>query len=337
MLIGEEVDGVLARRLGRRRVARWPSWTGAPRAPSERASVTRDDTAEIIFTSGATAEPKGVVITHRNVLANIVPVEREILKYREVRAAVLADPVPEPAAAQSTCSASRWPRSSRRCWPGRCVFIHGYNPHDIVRQIKARRISVLVSVPKILDVLREHVLRVAPERRRDAARRTSTSCGGGGDTARVHRAFGWKFWSFVVGAAPLDPALEEFWGRLGFAVIQGYGLTETAPIVSLNHPFSTSKGSVGKAIAGVEVRIARRRRDPRARRQRHDGLLQSPTRRRAEAFEDGWFHTGDIGELDAQGRLFIKGRKKEMIVTPEGLNVFPEDVERVVAGRRRRA
>jgi long-chain acyl-CoA synthetase len=146
----------------------------------------------------------------------------------------------------------------------------------------------------------------------------------------VHRIFGWKFWSFVVGAAPLDPALEEFWGRLGYVVVQGYGLTETAPIVSLNHPFSTSKGSVGKAIAGVEVRVA------------PDGEILvrgdnvttgyfNKSEATAEAFEGGWFHTGDIGEVDAQGRLFIRGRKKEMIVTPEGLNVFPEDVERVVA------
>ena len=140
-----------------------------------------------------------------------------------------------------------------------------------------------------------------------------------------------KFWSFVVGAAPLDPALEEFWGRLGFAVIQGYGLTETAPIVSLNHPFSARRGSVGKAIAGVEVKIATGRRDSRQRRERHERLFRRGQDATAEAFADGWFHTGDIGEIDAQGRLYIKGRKKEMIVTPEGLNVFPEDVERAVA------
>ena len=72
----------------------------------------------------------------------------------------------------------------------------------------------------------------------------------------MHSAFGLKFWAFVVGAAPLPPDLEEFWRRLGFAVIQGYGLTETAPIVTLNHPFKTSKGSVGTPIAGVEIRIA---------------------------------------------------------------------------------
>ena len=158
----------------------------------------------------------------------------------------------------------------------------------------------------------------------------------------MHRALGLKFWAFVVGAAPLPPDLEEFWRRMGFAVIQGYGLTETAPIVTLNHPFKTSKGSVGTPIAGVEIRIA------------DDGEIlvrgenvtsgyyevdRSPgARTRSQARPavidaEGWLHTGDIGERDEQGRVFIKGRKKEMIVTPEGLNVFPEDVERVLERR----
>ncbi len=125
---------------------------------------------------------------------------------------------------------------------------------------------------------------------------------------------------------------------MGFAVIQGYGLTETAPIVTLNHPFKTSKGSVGHANRRRRDPHRRGRRDSGARRERDERLLrvgsatpqaQSPDP--SAAFDaDGWLHTGDIGERDAQGRLFIKGRKKEMIVTPEGLNVFPEDVERVL-------
>jgi long-chain acyl-CoA synthetase len=114
---------------------------------------------------------------------------------------------------------------------------------------------------------------------------------------------------------------------MGFAVVQGYGLTETAPIVTLNHPFKTSKGSVGTPIAGVDIRIA------------EDGEILVRGENVTSGYygdagtavaDDGWLHTGDIGDRDAQGRLFIKGRKKEMIVTPEGLNVFPEDVERVL-------
>ena len=133
----------------------------------------------------------------------------------------------------------------------------------------------------------------------------------------------------MVGAAPLESSLESFWSRLGFLVVQGYGLTETAPIVTLNHPFSTSKGSVGKAIAGVDIRIAPDGEILVRGDNVTTGYYGAPEATGA-AFEEGWFHTGDIGELDAEGRLFIRGRKKEMIVTPEGLNVFPEDVERVV-------
>jgi long-chain acyl-CoA synthetase len=292
------------------------------------AIVTRDDVAEVIFTSGATAEPKGVVITHRNLLANIVPVEREVQKY-----AGWARPFSPIRFLNLLPLSHMFGQSMATFIPpmlgGTTVFIHGYNPNDIVRQIRKRHISVLVSVPKILDVLREHMLRAAPESAIPPPRKEHVAWRWW-RYRRAHRLFGLKFWAFVVGAAPLDPALEEFWGRLGFVVVQGYGLTETAPIVSLNHPFSTSRGSVGKAIAGVEVKIA------------PDGEIlvrgENVThgyfhadQATAEAFENGWFRTGDVGEIDQQGRLFIRGRKKEMIVTPEGLNVFPDDVERAIA------
>ena len=115
--------------------------------------------------------------------------------------------------------------------------------------------SVLVCVPKILDVLRAHVVRHFPEASGPPPTGASIPARWW-RYRRVHRALGLKFWAFVVGAAPLPPDLEEFWRRMGFAVIQGYGLTETAPIVTLNHPFKTSKGSVGTPIAGVELRIA---------------------------------------------------------------------------------
>src|SRR5204862_5351094 len=134
----------------------------------------------------------------------------------------------------------------------------------------------------------------------------------------AHRAFGFKFWAFVVGAAPLDIELEQIWSELGFAVVQGYGLTETAPIVTLNHPFATKKGSVGKAIAGVDVKIA----DDGEILVRGDNVTRGYFKAEAEtarAFADGWFHTGDIGEVGADGQIYIRGRKKEMIVTPEGL------------------
>ena len=236
-------------------------------------AVTRDDTVEIIFTSGATAEPKGVVLTHRNVLANIIPVEREVRKYR-----TYGQPFFPIRFLNLLPLSHMFGQAMATFVPpmlqGTVVFIRGYNPHEIVRQVKTRRISVLVSVPKILDVLADHVARLYPDVR-------ETPQANEGVAKRwwryraVHRLFGLKFWSFVVGAAPLEGSLEAFWRRLGFVVVQGYGLTETAPIVTLNHPFSTSKGSVGKPIGGVDVRIAARRRNSRPRRQRDDRVLRS--------------------------------------------------------------
>jgi long-chain acyl-CoA synthetase len=284
-------------------------------------------TAEIIFTSGATAEPKGVVLTHKNILANIIPIEREMAKYRKY-----ARPF-RPIRFLNLLPLSHMFGQAMATFvppmlPGVVVFTRSYAPDDIIRQIKDRRISVLVCVPKILEVLKDHILRVAPE--------AAAPPPAGMHWAkrwwhyrRIHRMFGFKFWAMVVGAAPLDPELEAFWGRLGFLVVQGYGLTETAPIVTLNHPLHARRGAVGKPIAGVEIKIADdgeilvRGENVTA------GYFNAPEATR-EAFADGWFHTGDIGEMDAEGRLMIRGRKKEMIVTPEGLNVFPEDVERAL-------
>ena len=307
--------------------------------PMPAVTISRDDVTQIIFTSGATAEPKGVVIRHRNVLANIVPVEREVMKYRKY-----AWPFHPLRFVNLLPLSHMFGQSMATNVPpmvrGTVIFTRSFNPHDILRLIKSRRVSVLVCVPKILDVLREHVTRAMPESLEPPPAGISIP-GRWWRYRRVHSALGMKFWAFVVGAAPLPPDLEEFWRRMGFAVIQGYGLTETAPIVTLNHPFKTSKGSVGTPIAGVDVKIA------------DDGEIlvrgenvtsgyyeksstpnsQLPTHKTEGVFDqEGWFHTGDIGGLDQQGRLFIKGRKKEMIVTPEGLNVFPEDVERAVDG-----
>lgn len=302
------------------------SWPDVP--------VTRDDIIQIIFTSGATAEPKGVVIRHRNVLANIVPVYREIRKYTKY-----ARPFHPIRFLNLLPLSHMFGQSMATNVPpmidGTVIFTKSFNPHDILDLVTSRRVSVLVCVPKMLDVLREHALRAWPEVADDPGPMSIPARWW--RYRRVHRAFGLKFWAFVVGAAPLAPELEAFWRRLGFAVVQGYGLTETAPIVTLNHPFKTSKGSVGTPIAGVDIRIAddgeilvrgenvtsgyyadtSQIPDPKS---QNDGVVDA----------EGWLHTGDIGERDEQGRLFIKGRKKEMIVTPEGLNVFPEDVERVL-------
>lgn len=310
-------------------------WTAD--GPMPELAVSADDVTQIVFTSGATAEPKGVVIRHRNILANVVPVEREVQKYRRY-----IRPFSPIRFLNLLPLSHMFGQSMATNIPpmvdGTVFFMRSFNPADIVRLVKQRRISVIVCVPKILDVLREHALRIDPL--------AAEPVPGLSVPARwwryraIHRAFGLKFWAFVVGAAPLGPSLEDFWKRLGFVVVQGYGLTETAPIVTLNHPFRTNTGSVGKPIGGVEVKIA----DDGEILVRGDnvssGYFDESASVDAAASGSGepaaggrtldaekWLHTGDVGELDAEGRLFIRGRKKEMIVTPDGLNVYPDDVE----------
>ena len=326
VLVGDDVPSLPADfDLGAAQIWRLADLDWSADGPMPPAAITRDDVIQVIFTSGATADPKGVVIRHRNVLANVVPVEREVAKYRKYAWPFLplrfVNLLPLSHMFGQSMASNVPPMVN-----GTVIFTRSLNPHDVLRLIKGRRVSVLVCVPKILDVLRDYVVRQMPEAAQAPPPGTSIPARWW-RYRRVHRAFGLKFWAFVVGAAPLPPELEEFWRRMGFAVVQGYGLTETAPIVTLNHPFKTSKGSVGTPIAGVDIQIA------------EDGEILVRGENVTSGYygdaggavaADGWLHTGDIGDRDAQGRLFIKGRKKEMIVTPEGLNVFPEDVERVL-------
>jgi len=130
----------------------------------------------------------------------------------------------------------------------------------------------------------------------------------------------------ISGGAALSSNSERFWDRLGYAVIQGYGLTETTSLVSVNHPFRLGRGSIGKTLPGVEMNLSDegeilvRGENVAAGYWKDAGLLPVLD-------SEGWFHTGDLGEKDANGTLYFKGRLKNVIVTPEGLNIYPEDLE----------
>jgi long-chain acyl-CoA synthetase len=326
ILIGEEVQ--LTAWKGQPRVWRLGDleWTATDcEVPS--VLIDKNDVVEIVFTSGATGEPKGVLITHRNILANIVSPAKIVSGYRKWFRPVL------PLRFLNLIPLSHMFGQALTMFilpliPGTAVFMRGYSPHEVTRQVRTRRVSVLVAVPKILEVLQKHILRQFPETANpppDASHWIFRWW----RYRRVHLSLGWKFWAFIVGAAPLAKEVEEFWSRLGFAVIQGYGLTETAPVVAFNNPFDIKEGTVGKPVAGVEVKIAPDGEIVVQGESVTSGYYQAPLKT-ASAFEDGWFHTGDIGRFDEAGNLMILGRKKEMIVTPEGLKVFPEDVENVL-------
>ena len=196
-----------------------------------------------------------MIITHRNILANIVPVETEIRKYRRFGGPFF------PLRFLNLLPLSHMFGQAMATFvppmlPGVVVFMRGYSPEEIIRQIRGRRISVLVSVPKILEILREYVVRQFPEAATAFAQRARDGRGAGGIIAAFigcsAGSSGRSWW-----APRRSRRMWRSSGRsLGFLTIQGYGLTETAPIVTLNHPFHARRGTVGTPIGGVEVKIA---------------------------------------------------------------------------------
>ncbi|HTE88775.1 MAG TPA: AMP-binding protein [Terriglobales bacterium] len=301
-------------------------------APIEPAAINAQDTLEIVFTSGATAEPKGVVITHGNVLANIEPLETEIQKYLKYER--LVHPIRFLNLLPLSHVFGQFLGIFLPQLMGATVIFHDtLNPSEVISVIGRQRVSVLVAVPRLLQSLKEKIERTLEEQGKleDFRRRFETAKGKHFLTRwwifrSVHRQLGWKFWAFISGGAALDSQTEEFWGRLGYAVIQGYGLTETTSIISVNHPFRLGKGSIGKVLAGRDVKLA-----PDGEILVRGGGVASGYWNGRElqpiAGAQGWYPTGDIGELDAEGNLYFKGRKKDVIVTPAGMNVYPEDLE----------
>jgi long-chain acyl-CoA synthetase len=300
--------------------------------PYDATAIGATDILEIVFTSGATAEPKGVVITHGNVLGNIAPLETEIQKYlkyeRLVHPVRFLNLLP-----LSHVFGQFLGIFLPQLMGSTVVFQDALKPGEVIRTIRRERVALLVAVPRMLQSLKEKIERDLEEEGHleDFRRRFQAAAGKHflrrwWIFRRVHRQFGWKFWAFISGGATLDRVTEEFWGRLGYAAIQGYGLTETTSIVSVNHPFRLGPGSIGRVLAGHEVKLAA------------DGeiLVRGSavaagywTGREVQPMtaEQGWYCTGDIGALDAQGNLYFKGRKKDVLVTPAGMNVYPKDLE----------
>jgi long-chain acyl-CoA synthetase len=298
--------------------------------------ISCDDTLQIVFTSGTTAEPKGVVITHGNVLANIAPLEREMqpyLKYeRWVHPVRFLNLLPLSHVFGQFLGMFLPPLLG-----GTVIFQEELKPSEIVSTIRRERVSVLVSVPRVLQSLTQKMERDLEDgadggKEIEGFRRRFRFSEGKHFLRRwwifrdIHRRLGWKFWAFISGGAALDSQTEEFWGRLGYAAIQGYGLTETTSLISVNHPFKLGKGSIGKVLPGREVKLA----DDGEILIRGGGVAAGywgAGRAKEVADEQGWYRTGDVGALDEAGNLYFKGRKKEVIVTPAGLNIYPEDLE----------
>src|SRR5579863_3243938 len=302
--------------------------------PFASPALDRGSIAEILFTSGATATPKGVVISHGNILANLEALEAGIQPYlkweRFVHPLRFLDLVPTSHVFGQFMGVWIPPLLGAEVH-----FQDSLNPSEIAATIRREGVSVLVAVPRVLEALQGKIERDLESAGKLEAFRKDFEAAEKESVPRrmwrfreIHRRLGWKFWAVISGGATLDPELEQFWGRIGIAAIQGYGLTETTSLISVNHPFRVGRGSIGKVLPGRELKLG------------EDGeILVRGENVAAGYWEDkevlaagkgadaGWFRTGDLGALDSEGNLYFKGRKKNVIVTAAGMNVYPEDLE----------
>ncbi|MGC9292028.1 MAG: AMP-binding protein [Acidobacteriaceae bacterium] len=290
-----------------------------------------DTPLQVLFTSGTTSDPKGVVHTHGNVLASLQVLEEEIAKYRKYERPF------HPLRFLHTLPLSHVFGQFMGLWvpPLLAAEVH-YEDNllatHLVERIHDERISVAAVVPRVLELLRRELEATTPHLpARLAAAQGERAWKRWWRFRDLHNRFGWKFWAFVCGGAALPAELGSFWDRLAFAVVQGYGMTETTALVTLVHPFHAALGTVGRPLPGREVRVAEDgevlvRGAMVARSQWRKGRME-PLLSSTTAGPNAWLATGDLAALDSGGQMRFLGRKGDVIVTAAGVNIHPTDIE----------
>ncbi len=283
-----------------------------------------DDLFELIFTSGTTGTPKGVMLAHDNVLASIESFHRIIppLEHRIVSVLPLSHLLEQAVGLYYALSVG-----------ADILYVRSRNPRVIFDALREHRVTSMIVVPQVLDLFWGAIEREveksgrtkAVDRLRRVARHLPLA------VRRLvfrsaHRQLGGGFRLFVSAGAFLPPALQQAWEDVGVIVLQGYGATETGT-GSCTTLDDHGLGTVGRPPAGIEMRIAEGGEIQFRGATLFKGYWNAPEKT-AEAFaDDGWYRTGDIGHLDTAGRLILSGRIKDIIVLPNGFNVYPEDIE----------
>jgi long-chain acyl-CoA synthetase len=287
---------------------------------------TADEVAEVVFTSGTTGTPKGVVLTHRNIVANVNSALRLVppRPLRMVSILPLSHMLEQTVGLYAPLvlgSSIHYP-SSRRA-------------PVLIKAMRHHRVTAMVLVPQALDLMFHGIEREVARRGRQRQWDLAQAMAGRLPMPlrrllfrSVHRRLGGCLDFVICGGAPLPPESAVAWERLGIRIVEGYGATECSPIVTANTYWDRVPGSVGRPVPGVAVRISSDG-EVLARGANVTRGYWKDAAATAQAIDtDGWYHTGDLGRFDEGGRVALTGRLSDRIVLPNGLNVYPEDVER---------
>jgi long-chain acyl-CoA synthetase len=306
--------------------------------------TTADDLASLLYTSGTTADPKGVMLTHANLLGEVDAVFNWVdLGPTDALLGVL--PMFHVLAQMANLLLPLVKGS-------RVVYLETLNTTELLRALQERNITAFAVVPQFFYLIHERIFQEVAKRGALAQKmfkglagfnRTLRKVGINAGPilfSKVHETLGKKMRYLVTGGSRFNPEIARDFHDLGIDVLQAYGLTETTAAVYANSPGNNVIGSVGKAMKGVEGKIVHAINDPQP--QEDGGPATGEIALRgavvmkgywnrpdatAAVLRDGWFHTGDLGYFDADGNLFLTGRQKEVIVLSNGKNIYPEEVE----------
>ncbi len=304
-------------------------FTHSPICPFTHSPVFPDDIASIIYTSGTTGKPKGVMLTHQNFCSDAdAVIKAKVVTHDDNVMSILP---------------------LHHTYPFMCTFIvpvfigatitfaPGLKAADLISAIKDRDVTIVVSVPRLLEMIRNGIVSKIKEKKlfSGIVLWMMKLCGmvrlklginiGKALFKSIHKNFG-RLKFFASGGARLEPSIMKDLEALGFTVLEGYGLTETSPVITFNPPEKRKPGSAGRPLPDVEIKVS----DDGEIMVKGHMVMKGYYKNQAatdDAIKDGWLLTGDTGYLDKDGYLFITGRKKEIIVLSSGKNIYPEDAE----------
>jgi len=287
-----------------------------------------DETAVMLYTSGTTGSPKGVMLSSNNIIGEIDGiVEKDVLQANDQMIALL--PFHHILPLMATLLLPLREGAS-------IVFVEKIASKEILDVLEKNNISVMVGVPRVFklfyDSIKQQIQAKFITRKIYAiAEKINSKRFSRMIFSKVHKKFGGHLNVMVSGGAKLDPEIATFFNVLGFTVCEGYGLTETSPVLAVNSIKYNKVGTVGKGLYNTELKIVDEElwvKGP----QIMKGYYNKPEKTAEVMTEDGWFKTGDLAEIDKDGYLTIRGRKNSMIVLSNGKNIDPETVENKIMG-----